>query len=83
VSVRVDLETLQQLDELAAEMDRSRASLLARIVREYVEEEYPTLLALRESDEDIKAGRWVSQEEAKAWLKDMREGRERKPRYGQ
>ncbi len=83
VSIRLDQETLRQLGEIAADMDRSKASVLTRAVREYVEREYAVLEGLRESDRDFSAGRKVSNDELKAWLKDRREGREREPQFGQ
>jgi predicted transcriptional regulator len=83
VSIRLDDETLRQLGEIAADMDRSKASVLTRAVREYVEREYAVLEGLRESDRDFAAGRKVSNDELKAWLQDRREGRDREPRFGQ
>ena len=81
VSIRLDSEMLRQLGEIAAEMDRSKASVLTRAVREYIEREYAVIEMLRESDRDIAEGRTVFNEELKAWLKDRREGREREPRF--
>ena len=81
VSIRLDSEMLRQLGEIAEDMERSKASVLTRAVREYIEREYAVLEMLRESDRDIAAGRTVSNDELKAWLKDRREGREREPRF--
>ena len=39
ISVRLDNALVGQLDELAAEMDRSRSYLIAEAVREFVERE--------------------------------------------
>ena len=38
-SVRLDEETLQQVDQLAKAMDRPRAWLMAQAIRQYVERE--------------------------------------------
>jgi predicted transcriptional regulator len=82
VNIRLDGEMLRRLGEIAADMQRSKAAVLTRAVREYIEREYAVLEALRESDRDIAEGRTVSNEELKAWLKDRREGKEREPRFG-
>ncbi len=82
LSIRMDAGTVAHLDELAEEMERSRANVLARAVREYVEREYAVLCDVRQSEKDHAAGRSVSTTEARAWLKDRREGRTREPEYG-
>jgi predicted transcriptional regulator len=81
VSIRLDRETLERLGEIAADMERSKASVLTRAVREYVDREYAVLEALRQSDRDIAAGRTVSNDEVKVWLKGRREGKDRPPRF--
>jgi predicted transcriptional regulator len=75
VSVRLDAEALQQLDELASEMDRSRSYRIAEAVREFVEREYAHLLHVREGEADIEAGRTLSGEEMQAWVNDLKAGR--------
>lgn len=82
LSIRLDAETVGQLDELAEEMERSRASVLARAIREYVVREYSALCDVRQGEKDHAEGRSVSTVEARAWLKDRIEGRSREPRYG-
>lgn len=82
LSVRIDAETVGMLDELAAEMDRSRSAVAARAIREYAEEEYAALCAIREGEKNIADGKWVSSSEARAWLKDRIAGKKREPRYG-
>ena len=59
VSIRLDDETLRRLGEIAADMDRSKSSVLTRAVREYIELEYAVLEGLRESDRDFAEGRTV------------------------
>jgi predicted transcriptional regulator len=77
VSVRLDSEVLGQLDELAAEMDRSRSYLIAEAVREFVEREYAHLLHVREGEADIEAGRSFSGEEVQGWLDELKGGNTR------
>ena len=83
ISVRIDSGLLEMLGELAEEMDRSKASVLARAVREYVEREHAALMEIRAGERDADEGRTVSVAEARAWLKDRREGKVREPRYGE
>ena len=83
LSVRIDPETVGMLDELAREMDRSRSAVAARAIREYAEQEYATLCAVREGEKDIAERKWVSTGEARAWMKDRIGGKKREPRYGQ
>jgi predicted transcriptional regulator len=75
VSVRLDPDIVGQLDELAAEMQRSRSFLIAQAVREFVEREYPSLVAVREGESDIQAGRSLEGPAAKAWFEDLKAGR--------
>jgi predicted transcriptional regulator len=82
LSICLDTKTVGQLDELADERERSRASVLARAIREYVDREYAILCDVREGEKDHAEGRSVSTVEARAWLKDRIEGRSREPRYG-
>jgi predicted transcriptional regulator len=83
LSIRLDAETVEMLDELAGEMERSRSNVAARAIREYVEREYATLCDTCAGEKDSAAGRWVSPDEMDAWLKDRIEGRVREPKYGQ
>ena len=82
LSVRIDVETVGMLDELATEMDRSRSAVAARAIRDYAEQEYATLCAAREGEKNLAEGKWVSTSEARTWMKDRVAGRKREPRYG-
>ena len=75
VNARIDAETLSQLDEIAAEMKRTRSFLIAEAVREWVEREYATLLAIREGEADLDAGRYFTHEEVGKWIEDLKAGR--------
>ena len=72
VSVRLNGNVLQQLDELAGEMDRSRSYLIAEAVREFVEREYAHLLHVCEGETDIEAGRSLTGEEMRAWVDGLK-----------
>jgi predicted transcriptional regulator len=75
VSVRLDGDVVGQLDELATEMQRSRSFLIAQAVREFVEREYPSLVAIREGEADIQAGRSLEGADVEAWFADLKAGR--------
>ena len=79
ISVRLEAALLERLDELAAEMDRSRSYLVTEAVRELVEREYAHLEAVREGESDLAAGRSVPQEKVAAWVSDLRGGKARRP----
>jgi predicted transcriptional regulator len=73
--VRLSVEVVAQLDELAAEMERSRANLLARAVREYVEREYARLAAIREGEGELAGGQGIANEQVSVWIDDLIAGR--------
>ena len=77
VSIRLTNEILAQVDELAAEMERSRASVLARAVREYVEHEYGRLVDMREAERELDAGKGIPHEQMTAWINDLKAGKGR------
>lgn len=77
VSVRLKSDVVSQLDELAGEMQRSRAFLIAQAVREFVEREYASLVAVREGEADIEAGRSLEGDEVRAWFEGLKGGRTR------
>jgi predicted transcriptional regulator len=68
---------LAQVDELAAEMERSRASVLARAVREYVEHEYGRLVDIREAERELDAGKGIPHEQMTSWVEDLKAGKGR------
>jgi predicted transcriptional regulator len=74
VSVRLDSDAVRQLDELAGETQRSRSFLIAQAVREFVEREYASLLAVWEGESDIEAGRALEGDGARAWFENLKKG---------
>jgi predicted transcriptional regulator len=75
LALRVDSDTLEQLDFIARGMDRSRASVCLIALREFVEREYPFHQAIAEGEADFAAGRTVPHEVVEKWMKDLIEGR--------
>jgi predicted transcriptional regulator len=72
VSIRLSKETLAQVDELAEEVERSRASVLARVVREYAGHEYSRLVDMREAERELDQGKGIPHEQMTAWITDLK-----------
>jgi predicted transcriptional regulator len=77
ISVRLDTEVLSTLDELAAEMDRSRSYLIGQAVREFVEREYESLTAIREGERELAEGKGIPHEKVSVWVDDRIAGKGR------
>jgi predicted transcriptional regulator len=75
VNARLDRDTLAAIDELAAEMQRTRSFLIAQAVREFVEREYASLCAVREGEADIQAGISLPHADALKWAEELKAGR--------
>ena len=69
---RLRPETIKQLDELAAEMGRTRSFLIEQAVQEFTEREYAFLSAVREGEADVEAGRTLSHEEVLRWMEELK-----------
>lgn len=79
LSLRLDAETVAQLDELAAAMEQTLANVCAIGLRDDVEQEYLYLRAIQEGERDVDAGRVVPHELVREWLDGLAEGRLAKP----
>ncbi|MES2044176.1 MAG: ribbon-helix-helix protein, CopG family [Pseudomonadota bacterium] len=66
VTARIDAELAERLDQLAQDLDRSRGSLAARAIAQFVEEEAALVAAIREAEADIAAGNVHTQDEVEA-----------------
>ena len=66
ITARVEPDLAERLDQLARDLDRSRGSLAARAIAQFVEEEAGIVAALREAEADIAAGNLVTQDEVEA-----------------
>jgi predicted transcriptional regulator len=75
VNARLDREILTQLDEIAAEMERTRSYLIGQAVREFVEREYAFLAAVRAGEADLDAGRHFTHDQALKRVADLKAGR--------
>ena len=73
LTTRVSAELSGRIDELAKEMERSRAWVIAKAVERFVEEEMELIEAIREGERDIAEGRFVTHEELVAEIRAMRQ----------
>jgi predicted transcriptional regulator len=72
ITARIDPETLAALDRLGERQDRSRAWLVGQAIKRYVEEEAAFLAFLKEGEDAINRGEYVTHEELVAELKALR-----------
>ena len=70
VSVRLDDDTLNQLDMMAKAAERSRAWLMAQAVKQYVEHEAWQIDAIKKSLEKLESGtaKFADHADVALWL---------------
>ena len=68
-TVRFDPEIRDQLDKMAAQIDRPRAWIIKEAVAQYLEREAWYLAEVRKGLDDAEAGRMISHEEMGAQLR--------------
>lgn len=70
VSVRLDDDTLKQLDTMAKAADRSRAWLMSHAVKQYVMHEAWQIGAIKKSLEKLAGGtaRYATHDDVAEWL---------------
>jgi predicted transcriptional regulator len=66
VTARVTSDISERVDQLAKELDRSRAWVIAKAIERYVEEELEFIEFVREGERAIEEGRYFSQEQVEA-----------------
>lgn len=76
LTTRVPAELSARIDELALEMERSRAWVVAKAVERYVEEELELIEAIRIGERDIEEGRSFTQEQVEAMFAIKRDERD-------
>jgi len=72
VTARIDAALLTDLDRLASEQDRSRSWLVAAAVERYVREEIAFHDFLKEGEDAIDRGDFVTHEELVAEIQAMK-----------
>lgn len=70
VSIRLDDDTLKQLDMMAKAADRSRAWLMSQAVKQYVEHEAWQIEAIKKSLEKFESGnaKFAGHADVAQWL---------------
>jgi predicted transcriptional regulator len=73
ITARLDEATLESLDSLAASRERSRAWLVAKAVKRYVEEETTFRAFVQAGIDSADSGDLISQEEMENWFEQRRQ----------
>lgn len=68
ITARLDAETLAALDALAEKRERSRAWLVAKAIKRFVEDETAFDAFIQEGEDAIERGDYLTQEEMEAWI---------------
>jgi predicted transcriptional regulator len=68
ITARIDEQMLQALDALAADQERTRAWLVAKAIKRYVEEETAFRAFIKEGEDSIDRGEYYTQEQMEEWL---------------
>lgn len=68
ITARLDEQGLARLDQLAAMLDRSRAWIVAKAVRRYVDEELEFRAFVQQGVDAADRGESISQEDMEAWF---------------
>ena len=77
ITARVESDIAEGLSRLATQYDRSRAWLVAKAVTKYVEDESAFLASLKEGEDAIDRGDYLTQEEMGAEVERWRQNRKR------
>lgn len=72
VTTRVDSATAESLDALAERLDRSRAWIVAKAIATYVEEKTEFLDFIKEGEDALDRGEFLTQEQMEEWLQSLR-----------
>jgi len=81
MTLRLDADTLQRLDELAQATDRSKSWLASQAVRTYLDLNEWQIRAIRKAVEraDRRGAKFLAHEDVDAWLASWGTSQERKP----
>ncbi|MES1973070.1 MAG: ribbon-helix-helix protein, CopG family [Pseudomonadota bacterium] len=77
ITARLDEETLKSLDALAQSQERTRAWLVAKAIQRYVKEETEFRAFVKEGEDAIDRGDYLTHEEMIAEIKSWKLGRKR------
>ena len=74
VTGRVPDSVSEQLDRLAARMDRSRSWVVSQAIEAFVAAETELLDSLEGAERQIDRGEFNTQEQMEAWVAELRRG---------
>jgi len=77
ITARIDEPTLQALDALAADQERTRAWLVAKAIQRYVREETEFRAFIKQGEDAMDRGDYLTHEEMIADIKSWKLGRKR------
>lgn len=70
ITTRIDDDTLARLDDLCLQMERSRAWLVAKAIKSFLEEEAGFSAFIKEGDDCFERGDFLTQAQMEAWVAD-------------
>lgn len=73
ITARIDPEVMELVDRLAAAQGRSRSWLAARAIEKMARAETAFMDFVKEGEDDIAAGRYLTQEQMEEWVAGMRD----------
>ena len=79
LSVRLDPKVTRRLDVFAKRSKRSKSSIAAAAIANYIDTEEWQRTEIREGVKDLNAGRTVRHDDVSAWLASWGSAEERKP----
>jgi predicted transcriptional regulator len=71
VTTRIDADLSDRLDALAATLDRSRAWIMSKAIERYVEEQTAFLAFIKEGEDAIDRGEYLTQEQMEEWVESL------------
>lgn len=68
ITTRLDSDTLDALDKIAAQSERTRAWVAAKAIRHFVEEQRAFHAFIQEGLDELDRGEFYTQEQMEAWF---------------
>jgi predicted transcriptional regulator len=73
ITARIDEETLRSLDALAGSQERTRAWIVAKAIKRYIQEESAFLEFVQVGIDSADRGNLIGQDEMEAWFEQRRQ----------
>lgn len=74
ITARIDPETMAMMDRLAKAQGRSRSWLAARAIEKMARAETAFMDFVKEGEDAIARGEYLTQDEMEAWITEMKVG---------